>query len=86
MYVQTHYPEMVLLNLFIHLRQRTLSVLHWERAAWIKHADVVFLNHSGILYFKTHPPLSCINQWLGFHFKKIKYTLLEDGLKASVAV
>ena len=28
MYVQTHYPEMVLLNLFIHLRQRTLSVLH----------------------------------------------------------
>ena len=25
-------------------------------STWIKHAEVVFLNHSGILYFKAHPP------------------------------
>ena len=32
------------------------------------------------------PPLSCINQWLGFHFKKIKYTLLEDGFTPLLVV
>src|SRR3990167_2613567 len=121
MYVQTYYPEMVLLNLFIHLRLRQRDcpdedqehcqcftgkgqlarnntpfpifmrtrLIHPKRSfvprhsvisphddtlsfcsygllhcmcigtnfsTWIKHADEVFLNHSGIPYFKAHLP------------------------------